>query len=469
MIKFIQLIVSLHLIILVTLLPVHKAGAFSIAEEKELGEKLLYTVRSNFKVLDQPDIQQYIDSLGEEVLNVAGIQYFDYHFFIINNKEFNAFAAPSGLIFFQSGLIDKMDSENELVSVLAHEIGHIVKRHIASRADKGKKITIATMGLMLASLALGGGAATEALFAGSLAAGQTASLHFSRLDEEEADLLAYDWMKKMNRDPEGQVKMLKTMRQIARYRSTKIPQYLLTHPNPEARLDYVQTLVERDQTQIDKNITGDDFAFLRFKYRIMSQTKDNMYFRGMLASIVSSPRSSSEDRIMAKYGLSQLERAENNYPKALQYLEEVMETFPDRNILFTDKGIIELEGGRGEQAYDTLTKSFNKDRTDMYATYALAKACFALKKYDQAEGLLKTVMYKMPEYSQVYFDLGKLHSFKNYQAETLYYLGKFYLSQGKLDIAKKNLEGALKDERLESELTKHAKNDLELIKRLKKD
>jgi predicted Zn-dependent protease len=208
-------------------------------------------VRSRFEVLDEPDLKQYLRGLGKEVIDTAGVQFFNYHFYVIEDKEFNAFAAPSGLIFFHSGLIEKMESENELVSVLAHEIGHIAKRHISSRIKKGTQISAATMGLVLASIALGGGVASQALLAGSLAAGQSASLYYSRLDEEEADLLAYDWMKELNRNPEGQVNMLKTMRRVARYRSGMVPQYLLTHPNPEARLDYVQNLVANDKAEIE--------------------------------------------------------------------------------------------------------------------------------------------------------------------------------------------------------------------------
>ena len=76
------------------------ALGFSVGEEKEVGEKLLYAVRSSFPILDEPDLHQYITDIGNEVLDVAGIQFFDYHFYVVESSQFNAFAAPSGLIFF---------------------------------------------------------------------------------------------------------------------------------------------------------------------------------------------------------------------------------------------------------------------------------------------------------------------------------------------------------------------------------
>ena len=110
--------------------------SFSIGEEREVGEKLLYAVRSAFPIIGAPDIHQYINNLGTEVLEVTGIQFFDYRFYVVESDQFNAFAAPSGLIFFYTKLIESMNSEDELVSVLAHEIGHVAKRHLASRIHR---------------------------------------------------------------------------------------------------------------------------------------------------------------------------------------------------------------------------------------------------------------------------------------------------------------------------------------------
>lgn len=453
-----------------SLLPTNNnVAAFSVGEEKEVGEKLLYAVKRSFPVLEDPDLIQYIMRLGDDVIHVAGVQFFDYHFFIIDNKEFNAFAAPSGLIFFHSGLIEKVNSENELVSVLAHEVGHVVKRHISSRIDKGQKISIATMGLILASLAFGGGAGTEALFTGAVAAGQSANLHFSRIDEEEADLLAYDWMKKLGRHPDGQVKMLQTMRQIARYRSGMIPQYLLTHPNPESRLHYVQTLIESEEEELQSLKEGDDTAFLRFKYRVLSQVKDTMYLRGLFSSILSSPKSDNLHKIMAEYGNSLLESRENNYKQSLALINKVIQEFPAQTLFLVDKGIILYESGEIESAFSVLEKAYNSNREDMYATFSLAKVCFSLGKIDRAESLFKDVMYRFPKYSKAYFELGKLNSQKGLPAFTQYYLGKYYLYEGKLKLSKKNLQSALKTEKLPEELILDVKRTLDTIKRLEKN
>ena len=100
-------------------------------------------------------------------------------------------------------------------------------------------------------------------------------LSYSRNDEEQADRLSFQWMQQMFRNPKAMEGMLRTMRRITRYRSGKLPQYLLTHPNPETRLYYVQSLVNLDAKQGTSfyKVT-DNFAFQRFKYRILQQTMD---------------------------------------------------------------------------------------------------------------------------------------------------------------------------------------------------
>jgi len=218
------------------------AAAFSVGDEKKIGDQLITMVRKEFRLLDDPDISQYINELGRSTLEVAGPQYFDYHFFVINNKELNAFAAPSGLIFFHSGLIESLENEGELVGVVAHEIGHVVSRHLADRMSKSAKINAATTLGVLLGIAIGAGPLSEAIISGSVAAGQSANLSFSRLDEEEADRLAFKWMQDMNRNPEVMVDMLRKIHNMNRYRQGYVPPYLLTHPGPDIRMSYIQDL-----------------------------------------------------------------------------------------------------------------------------------------------------------------------------------------------------------------------------------
>jgi beta-barrel assembly-enhancing protease len=444
--------------------------ALTVGEERKIGEQLLYQIRLAFPLLDDPDISQYINELGGEVLEVAGFQYFDYHFNIIASSQFNAFAAPSGLVFFYTGLIEKMNHEDELVSVLAHEIGHVVARHIAKGMEKGTTITVASTLLALASLALGVGALSQALLTGSLAAGQAANLHFSRKHEEEADRLAYGWMKKMGRHPHGQEEMLHAMRRITRYTmGNSVPQYLLTHPYPAERLDYVQSLIAYEEKELQGLEKTDDFSFLRVKYRILSLVKDGKKLRDLLHSRLSDKKLIQSEKVMLNYGLSQLDRMENNFESSKKYLQEVIQFYPHKSILLVDLGLVEKEAGNKSRALALFQEAYEKDRNDMWAAFQLAALWLELKEYDKSERYLKEVQAEMPDYSKVYFELGKLKAAIGENANSAYYLAKYNLYEGRLKLAKHNLETALKRPGLDEEYKEKIKKMQKTIEMLEED
>ena len=443
-------------------------SAFNIGEEREIGEKLLYSVRSSFNLIDDPDITAYITDIGQSVLGVAGIQYFDYHFFVIDSKDFNAFAAPSGLIFFYSGLIESMNSEDELVSVIAHEIGHIVKRHLAARLEKSKYSSMTTLGLALAAIAFGG-AAAPALLTGALATGQSITLHFSRQNEQEADLLAYSWMKKLNRDTEGQARMLQSMRRIARYRSDVLPQYLLTHPNPEERLDTVQSLIEVDRDTYEPDEDSiDDFDFLRFKYRVLAQASSSLTFRARMASILANEKTPELQRDMADYGMAQLARSEKNCPQARSKLNNLLVKYPEKNNLKVDKGVLEFEAGNYVEAEAILQGAIYTNSSDMYAIYNLGLLFQRTGRLEAAIKQFEILEYELPQYADVYFALGKIYSTQMETGLSQFYLGKYNLYEGKLEIAAHNFRVATRDKALNSAKKEEAEKLLEQIKKLKK-
>lgn len=446
------------------------AMPFSIGAEREVGEKLLYSVRSSFPLLDDPDLTQYVTKLGRMLLGVAGVQYFDYHFFIIDDKEFNAFAAPSGLIFFYSGLISTMNSEDEFISVLSHEVGHIVKRHLASRVETGTYTSIASLGLALAAVAFGG-AATPVLLTGALAAGQSVNLHFSRQHEEEADLLAYDWMKKLGKNPEGQARMLETMRRVARYRSDKLPQYLLTHPNPEARLNYIESLLDIDGRGKEENDGSvDDFAFQRFKYRVLSLSKvsESRSLKTHLASTLASETSTDFQKAMAKYGLSQLAKGENDFNRSLDLIDQVITYFPGKTELSVDKGVILFAAGQFDLAETILRQALVIDANNMYAAFTLGQLLYRSKRAEEAANFFTTVSYELPEYAKVYFELGQIAADKGRKGLSRYYLGKYHLYEGKLKLAEENFKSALTDNTLSEREKTESKDLLKKITLLRK-
>ena len=419
-----------------------QAQAFSVGEEREVGEKLLSIIRKEFTLLDDPDLTEYVTTLGQQTLQLAGPQFFNYHFFIIDNKEFNAFAAPSGLIFFHSGLIDLCDTEGELVSVLAHEIGHAASRHIADRISKSSKVNATSAALMLAGLLLGQGALAQAVVTGSMAGGLTANLKFSREDEEEADRLAYKWMQEEERDPADMVNMLKKMRRVSRYHRKQVPTYLLTHPEPESRIGYIEDLILQDQRK--KSQTQDEFAYQRFKYRVQALTRETQSILPILKNKTEEPGALQNDPMMF-FGLSQAYLANRDYQKAEEALQKVISRYPERHILKTDLGKIKLEAGETQKALEIFQKINKLTPNEAYNTYCLAKALQQSGESAQAVLIYENLTERMPTYAKLYQEIGKIRAALGNKALGHYNLALYQYYEGSSLSARYHIAEALKN------------------------
>jgi len=139
--------------------PTSGAFALSIQEEKEMGEEFLVQIQKHFEFVDDDFANEFFNYLGHYLIRPIDPKYFPFNFYIIKNNDLNAFAAPGGHVFFFSGLIETMDSIDELASVMCHEVGHVSARHIAQRIDQNTKISIATLAGILAGILIGGPAA----------------------------------------------------------------------------------------------------------------------------------------------------------------------------------------------------------------------------------------------------------------------------------------------------------------------
>jgi beta-barrel assembly-enhancing protease len=436
------------------------ALAFSIAEEREIGEKLLSLVRTEFKLLEDPDISEYVGRLGKEIVQAAGPQYFDYNFFVVNNREFNAFAAPSGLIFVHSGLIESMEKEDELVSVMAHEVAHAASRHIANQMAKGSKVGLGTAALILAGIALGGGTLSQVLVTGGLAAGASMGLKFSREDEEEADRLAFQYLQEQGRDPKAMVKVMRKMRNLGRYRPSA-PPYLLTHPEPELRMNYIQDLLLTDGREYPQI---DEFEFSRIKYRILSLTKDPM----PLLSLLRREAEGNQATPMTFYGLSQLYLVTADFGKAEEMLRQVMAAYPNQPILLTDLGVLHYEAGRYKDALALFRKAREMNPASAYNSYHLASTLQQQEELTEASRIFEDLLAELPHYSRLSYQLSRLRAAQGRTGEGYYYLGRFHWQEGEAEAAKRYLKKAVSQLPQKHAVREEAEELLKKIERLEK-
>ena len=141
-------------------------GAASSAElspmlERSLGEAIMSQGRRDPTYVDDTELSQYLTTMGRKLAAYSPGAVPEVEMFGVRDPEINAFAMPGGFIGVNTGLIVASASESELAAVLAHEIGHVVQRHIArgmTQQNQNSMVMLASLaGALLAALAGGGG------------------------------------------------------------------------------------------------------------------------------------------------------------------------------------------------------------------------------------------------------------------------------------------------------------------------
>jgi predicted Zn-dependent protease len=212
-------------------------SVLSIDKERQIGGAMMRHIRASQPLVNDPVLNEYINDLGNRLVKNAQDVNYSFEFFIIRNKEINAFAFFGGHVGIHSGLMTLADTESELASVISHEISHVTQRHLARRLEaqsRNQPLTTAAMisGVLLALVnpSIGMAALTT-----TMAASQQSSINFTRGNEQEADRVGITLLAQSGFDPQGAPDFFSKMAIKYRYTS-KPPAMLLTHPVPESRI-----------------------------------------------------------------------------------------------------------------------------------------------------------------------------------------------------------------------------------------
>lgn len=208
------------------------AALISPQQERQLGENFMRQARQVLRFDDDPEINEYLNTLGAKLVRAAGLQARDFHFFIVDDKTLNAFAVPGGFIGVHSGMILQIRSESELAAILSHEIAHIKQRHIPRMMADAQRLSGPALAAMLAGLLLAGsqGQGAEASLAMTTAGLQQHELNFSRQFEREADRIGIHILWNAGYDPRAMAEAFERLQSWARLNEGSVPEFLRDHP-----------------------------------------------------------------------------------------------------------------------------------------------------------------------------------------------------------------------------------------------
>jgi predicted Zn-dependent protease len=240
--------IALPLILLLTIAcstnPATGRREFNIVSESQeiaLGQQSHPEILKQFGVYrEKPELNRMVEEVGRRIAATSDRPNLPWTFTLLDTPMVNAMALPGGYIYITRGMMEHINSEDELAGVLGHEIAHVTARHSAQQISRSQ---LAQFGMLLGAVIAGPEAAQQY---GQLAEVGLGLLfqRYSRSQETQADLFGTRYMARSQFNPIGAEQMLMTLQRLDKNPATGIDRYFLSHPDPAKRVGDVRSEIQ---------------------------------------------------------------------------------------------------------------------------------------------------------------------------------------------------------------------------------
>ncbi len=373
-------------------------GEFTIRDEIELARKFDLLIESRFPVVEDRQITLYVRGLVDRLVAAMPPQPFPIKVTVVRNAAMNAFASAAGHITVFTGLITNLRSEDELASVLAHELAHVSERHIAKSIEKSQLIGVGSLLGMLAGVLIGtqGNSETsDALIMGSIAGGQAMALQYSRANEEDADQFGLGYLVDAGFNPTGMTSAFERMRKMQWLGGGGgVPSYLTTHPGMSERVGYMQERVARLPQAVRQRST-DNTAYTRVQALTQAWYVDPNTALAVFAAKETFPDCLA--RLGSAIALSRLGQTE----KARDGFLHALACNPHDPLWQREYGRFSFEYGQLDVAARALQEAVLKNPDDLFALFFYARAVAEQGNFAASISAMERVLKDVPRDAEV--------------------------------------------------------------------
>jgi predicted Zn-dependent protease len=423
------------------------AASLSESQERTIGNRIMREVRVDPAYLDDPEITDYVTSVGQKLLSVAENPPHDITFFMVQDDTINAFALVGGHVGVHTGLLTLTQNESELAGVMAHELAHVLQKHQARMihgASRAQWTSLAALALaILASRSGGSGQATEAALVGASALQMQQQIDYTREHEREADRVGLTLLDRAGFDPRGMETFFERMLRANRLNELKgMPAYLRTHPLTTERIAEMQDRVERYPPRMVPD--SFDYRVARAKLRAAN---------GSPMEAVNLFRTMLEDQTVLRpreeiYGLAFAQRRAHDFEGAWKTLQPIRgaSTHPAFELL---AGELQSDMHRSDEAIATYRAALKQAPAYRALAYAYLDEMLH-------SGHVKEALADLEDRIRVHPDDWRLYELKaraceatgrpvgqhRAQAEAYYRRGNLSAAVDQLEIAEKQPKGS---------------------------
>jgi predicted Zn-dependent protease len=416
---------------------------WTATDEYRVGAMVVRGLRDSGQILDDPEIAEYVQSIGSRLASHAQEGGQRFTFFVVRDRGINAFALPGGFIGVNAGLLLATASESELAGVLAHEIAHVTQRHIARTLEAQGRQSIVSTAAMLAAILLGAVAGSSDIGMAGVMAGQSAAaqgqINFTRDNEYEADRVGIATLAAAGYDPNAMASFFETLgrRYGTDVENQKILEFLQTHPLSSSRV--AEARGRARQLPAVRAVDSTGYRIARERLRVMTLPVGTDP-REVYADAESADANVADYRY---YGRA-LALVQADAPaEALPILRDLVERHPDVIEYHTALGQALLAAGDARRSREVLARAKELFPRNVPVTVRYADALMRDGDAKLAHAVLLDLFNNVPPTQAQVRQIALAASAAGEAAEANYYMAEYHAMSGELPLAIETLRNAL--------------------------
>lgn len=417
------------------------AGLISPSEEYELGQKLIRRYRGGLPTSTDPFIEGYLRQLVQKMAYASDLSDKRFDLLVLDNPTLNAFAAPGGIVGVNTGALLVAQTEQQLASIIAHELAHLSQRHYARRLQQQQTTSMASYAAILAGILVAAASNSDSGYAvlpAIQAAAIEKSLRFSRQMEQEADRIGMDTLTRAGYDAEGMPEMFEQMLKLARFRS-KVPEFLLTHPITESRISDSASRAARYPKRAPAPVS-EQYQLMRARVMLHHESSPQVAVKRFTEEL----NGRNLSPVAARYGLVLAKTQAGQLEDARKELAILRQQLSDEAVL----AVAEADIAAAEQKYDIALATLRTALADRPNSHPLnvryAELLMAAGQYSLGESVLQAHVKRHPDNAYVWYLLAEVHGLAGHILEVHKARAEYFILNGIYDKAEIQLRNALR-------------------------
>jgi len=411
----------------------------SVQDEYKIGLMILRQLREAGQVIEDPEINEYLQGLGMRLASQAHEGARRFTFFAVRDSSINAFALPGGFIGVNAGLVKATQSESELAGVLAHEIAHVTQRHIARSIQNAGRANMASLAGMLAAILIGAttGLPGDAILGGVTAAQGLAAqnqINFTRANEAEADRVGIGILAAAGFDPVGMPEFFNIMQQRAGSGGHNIPAMLLTHPVTSERIAETRDRASR----MPRPRTQDSMSYALIRDRLELETlSSGTRASDLFPNAKNADYPSTDDE---QYGRALALVQTGAAAEAIPMLQALRDRRPDVTLYHTALGQAQLAAGLVDESRRTLEDAMRLFPRNVPVTIRYAETLMRAGDPKLAHQVLLDLFNNVPPTAEQVRLTAVAANAAGDVADSYYYMSEYHVINGDLALAINQLQ-----------------------------